>query len=125
MPDFVQGRQERKKKGLLPGLWIPGDHYGNNRSTITPAEFAMCIGSNGLTADYSKCCICEWGLGSIDLAHIKPHRNGGEYAKDNIVPLCPNHHRLFDRNLLDEEQQAQIEKFIEQILPKWSSAKQI
>jgi hypothetical protein len=44
-----------------------------------------------------QCCeICGWDEDTVDSAHIIPVRDGGSHGVDNIVMLCPNHHRLFD-----------------------------
>jgi 5-methylcytosine-specific restriction enzyme A len=52
----------------------------------------------------SKCQICGIGVpkedGSfyVEAAHIKPKRSGGNEALENIILLCPNHHKEFDLN---------------------------
>jgi endogenous inhibitor of DNA gyrase (YacG/DUF329 family) len=51
----------------------------------------------------SECVICGFAR-FIEYAHVIPRRNGGSIHPDNIMPLCPNHHRLFDRNRLTEEE---------------------
>lgn len=61
---------------------------------------------------YGSCCICGWNEGVIDMAHIGEHRKGFHFTYDNIVPLCPNHHRLFDRNLFNENEKEKIRDFI-------------
>ena len=53
---------------------------------------------------YTKCCICGWDDGAVDLAHIVPLKSGGKFSLDNIAPLCPNHHRLFDRKKFTDGQ---------------------
>lgn len=58
---------------------------------------------------YDECCICKWSKSSIDFAHIMPWSEGGKFDFDNILPLCPNHHRLYDRKLLDEQELKEIE----------------
>ncbi|EUD07842.1 HNH endonuclease signature motif containing protein [Providencia alcalifaciens] len=37
---------------------------------------------------------------SIDKCHIIPARLGGQLTTDNLLFLCPTHHRLFDRFML-------------------------
>lgn len=61
---------------------------------------------------YTYCCICEWDRGGIDYCHILPDSKGGDYSINNIVPLCPNHHRLLDRDLLQDYEAEQITDFI-------------
>lgn len=53
---------------------------------------------------YSKCCICGWSEGTVDLAHLVPDKDGGKCSLDNIAPFCPNHHRLFDNKKFTDEQ---------------------
>ena len=43
----------------------------------------------------SGCEICGYNR-VIDVCHILPKHRGGKY-KDNILYLCANHHRLFDK----------------------------
>jgi len=44
------------------------------------------------------CQVCGACNGSImELAHIKPFRNSGESSISNMLLLCPNDHRLFDK----------------------------
>jgi HNH endonuclease len=47
--------------------------------------------------------ICQnysWN-GKCDRAHIISKKDGGSYRAENILILCPNCHRMFDRNLLN------------------------
>ena len=73
---------------------------------------------NGLLKKYASCCICHWDRGTIDLAHKKPAVEGGQYAFDNIIPLCPNHHRLFDRGQLRADEYNAIGTFTSDVLAK-------
>ena len=44
-----------------------------------------------------------WGCPNrrgLQLAHLDPHRAGGDREAGNIELLCPIHHLLFDRGLL-------------------------
>lgn len=50
-----------------------------------------------------KCCICGWDEESIDIHHIIPRRMGGTDLHDNLTPLCPNHHRLADRQKINSD----------------------
>jgi len=51
----------------------------------------------------SACQICGFNR-SVDAAHIIPAHKGGSYHESNLVALCPNHHRLFDRFKLTQEE---------------------
>jgi endogenous inhibitor of DNA gyrase (YacG/DUF329 family) len=50
-----------------------------------------------------RCAICGWDEDSNDICHIVPTSQGGEHAVENVVMLCPNHHRLFDRGKIPVE----------------------
>lgn len=104
-------------KGLA-GKFIPNDSGFFHHSKVTKEMFGICLAANKLTADYSKCCICDWGKTTIDWAHIVPRDEGGDYTYKNIIPLCLNHHRLFDNGLLTTEDAQRIYSFIESILAK-------
>jgi hypothetical protein len=55
-----------------------------------------------------ECCeICDHDL-HLDLAHIKPRREGGPLVKENVLVLCPNHHRSFDRGTLSLEEFSKV-----------------
>lgn len=49
-----------------------------------------------------RCLFCD--SITLDRCHIIPKRDGGRFTKENIVLLCPTHHRQFDNNLLSDEQ---------------------
>ena len=53
---------------------------------------------------HDRCAICGWDLAPCDVAHIVDRRNGGEDVLENVVMLCPNHHRLFDLGKIPAEQ---------------------
>ena len=46
-----------------------------------------------------RCLLCRFKR-TIDAAHILPRRLGHPKAAWNMMPLCPNHHRLYDRGAL-------------------------
>lgn len=64
---------------------------------------------------YDRCAICAWPLREVlypypafpgvscDVCHIVARKNGGTDTLDNVVLLCPNHHRLFDLGLIPVE----------------------
>jgi len=81
----------------------------NNRTGRS--DFCWMIAKNGWEHLYSKCCVCGWKEGSVDLAHKFPAKKGGGYTLNNIVPLCPNCHRLFDIFKLSKKDALKIEKF--------------
>lgn len=46
---------------------------------------------------------------SIDRCHIIPNKLGGTQNEENILVLCPTHHRLFDRFMLSKSEWIQID----------------
>ena len=46
-----------------------------------------------------RCVICGFDR-FVEWAHVIPASKGGRYSAHNGLWLCPNHHRLFDRQLL-------------------------
>lgn len=57
------------------------------------------------------CLLC--GSEIIDKCHFVPKIDGGNMAKDNIIILCPTHHREFDRGKLDKNSLDKINNYIE------------
>jgi endogenous inhibitor of DNA gyrase (YacG/DUF329 family) len=49
-----------------------------------------------------RCAICGWE-DSVDMAHIVAAKDGGSHEIENRVPLCPNHHIMFDRGRISIE----------------------
>lgn len=48
-----------------------------------------------------RCAIPECGFDSVvEIAHIVPRSLGGTDEPSNLLVLCPNHHAMFDRGLL-------------------------
>jgi hypothetical protein len=46
---------------------------------------------------------------STDNCHILPSQLGGPASIENLLILCPTHHRLFDRHMLSRSEYAQID----------------
>jgi hypothetical protein len=44
-----------------------------------------------------RCCLCGFGGGVVEAAHIRPVEDGGPDVVPNGLALCPTHHRLFDK----------------------------
>lgn len=59
-----------------------------------------------------ECAICGFNR-VLEFAHLIPAALGGTIHFHNILPLCPNHHKLMDKNLLTEEEKAKIAGKIE------------
>ena len=60
----------------------------------------------------SNCEICGFDR-YIEICHIIPSSIGGGYEKSNILFLCPNHHRLFDNQLLNKDEWNKISNKVE------------
>lgn len=55
----------------------------------------------------NQCKICgksEKQVGELQMAHVKAHSRGG----DEVIPLCPNHHRKYDKGLLTNKELKKI-----------------
>ena len=40
------------------------------------------------------CAICGWQHATCDVHHIVPKSKGGSHSDDNLIVVCPNHHRI-------------------------------
>ena len=49
------------------------------------------------------CEICGWKEAVRDIHHILPVSKGGKNTLDNVLCVCPNHHRMFHNNLVSKE----------------------
>ena len=52
---------------------------------------------------YLPCEICGWKETTRDIHHILPVSKGGKNTIDNLIVVCPNHHRMFHKNLISQE----------------------
>jgi hypothetical protein len=69
-------------------LWKGGrDHYTRNTAK---------------KRDGNRCAICGFDL-IIQVHHITPKSEGGTNDPNNVITLCPNHHKMADRNILKRE----------------------
>ena len=50
------------------------------------------------------CAICGWDKTSNDICHIVPTKSGGPHSVENIIVLCPNHHRMFDQDKISMDE---------------------
>lgn len=48
-----------------------------------------------------KCAICGYDK-HVDIHHIEPVYSGGTDELENLIPLCPNHHREADAGEIDK-----------------------
>jgi len=77
--------------------------------------FFTFIKRNNLNLYYKKCCICGFDR-RVEMCHLIPHSKNGYYTLDNILPLCPNHHKCLDRNLLFDNEYEAIQYFLWNII---------
>lgn len=61
-----------------------------------------------------SCVICGFNR-AVEMAHIIPARDGGTYEEENLMPLCPNHHYLFDNNKLTSEEYETLSRLYSKI----------
>lgn len=67
---------------------------------------------------YNKCCLCGWNESQPDMSHIIPSKNKGRCGVENIAPLCPNHHREFDRDVLSVEDKLKLFDWMVEAIPR-------
>lgn len=48
------------------------------------------------------CCVCKWNESVCDIHHIKGRKILDENNHKNLTILCPNHHRLFHKGIIGE-----------------------
>jgi hypothetical protein len=51
----------------------------------------------------TSCEICNWDITTCDLHHIIPVAQGGKNTLENLICVCPNHHRMIHRNLISKD----------------------
>tara|TARA_Y100000310_G_scaffold341135_1_gene439282 strand:- start:249 stop:566 length:318 start_codon:yes stop_codon:yes gene_type:complete len=99
---------------------IKVDNQPSQKEVFEKTEsFIKFVNELGLKGEYEKCCVCGWNKTAVDMAHILPKRKGGKVEASNISPLCPNHHREFDKNVISHEAKVVIYQWILNILPKF------
>lgn len=58
-----------------------------------------------------KCAICGFDR-YVEMAHVFPSMRGGGYDEENIIFLCPNHHRLFDSHGLTQDELDKLDNYV-------------
>ncbi|MCB9665037.1 MAG: HNH endonuclease [Alphaproteobacteria bacterium] len=74
----------------------PGPAHGHLTRTIPPATRRAVLHRDGLRCVVPGCRCRLW----LDLHHLEPRSLGGTHDSDNLVTLCPIHHRLAHEGLL-------------------------
>ena len=54
-----------------------------------------------IQGQYEECCIVGCDYRHYDVAHIWALKHGSDDLPNNCWPMCPNHHREFDKGRLD------------------------
>lgn len=71
--------------------------------------FYLMIDRMGIEDHYQNCCVCEWDKAGIDLCLMNKR---AEYKLEYVVPLCPNHNKLFYLVRLENQEWLKIGKFL-------------
>lgn len=58
----------------------------------------------------SPCEICGWAEATRDVHHILSASKGGKDVNNNLIVVCPNHHRMIHRNLISQNDLVKIAK---------------
>jgi predicted restriction endonuclease len=71
----------------------------------------------------TPCEVCG-ELRNSELAHIIPRKDGGTMDKNNLLVLCPNHHKILDNHIIKNlgnqftaEEYAKISARVELLIP--------
>lgn len=56
------------------------------------------------------CEICNWKEASRDVHHIIPVSENGKTILENLISVCPNHHRMIHNNLFSQDYLLKIVK---------------
>jgi len=84
-------RYEGKQK------FATGENYSSTNS------FRASVARHFRVVHLDKCAICGWDQTPNDICHIISSKEGGKDVLDNVVILCPNHHRMYDLGLMQRE----------------------
>ena len=99
-------RKPRHKATYDPRFGTPEQKQRN----LDRQKFAQAYHRRLIATNQNRCAICGWIPPTalhilttralkpfvIELHHILPISVGGTDTEDNIIPLCPNHHRIAD-----------------------------
>jgi len=77
------------------------------------ARYRGHIRSKVLAYNPKACQICGYDK-VVEVVHIKPRHKGGRDVPDNVVLLCPNHHKEYDRGKMSKKELLKrIKRYIE------------
>lgn len=106
------------------------DRYGSGRSfcskschqawrTANPRRirFGGAIREHERAHYGTACALCPWDRG-VEYAHVTAAAHGGTIHPDNIIPLCPNHHLVYDNGTWTDEE---FEIIADYLIRAWGS----
>lgn len=70
---------------------------------------------------YSIGCVICGERRVVDAAHLIPRKEGGWGTVSNIIPMCPTHHRCYDKGSLLDHENNKLVDFIYQKFPSLSN----
>lgn len=83
-----------------------GDHRditGQNNPNFRGTNNRVTARLNAVKYFGAACMICGWDV-IVDVHHIRPRRHAGTNDLDNLIVLCPNHHRMADKGLISPDE---------------------
>ena len=104
----VSDLREQVQREILDTFCIPDDE-----KSYVDADYARTrylgedLSGEDVKRQRAKCEICGDNR-SVDRAHIIPKEYGGHMSAENLLLLCPTHHRLFDQGKLSGEEWERI-----------------
>lgn len=102
-PSLITGFPSRFKKGKKT-FCSKKCHQAHRASKPKTSSFKdRCIQGRMKQLYGISCFLCDYSR-YVEYAHIVPAKQGGTVHPDNIIPLCPNHHRLYDQDMLNSEE---------------------
>lgn len=99
----ASGKTGKSEKGSRNG-----NFKGTNNRTTARLNAAKYFGN--------KCMICGWDE-IVDVHHIIPRRHNGSNNLDNLIVLCPNHHRMADLGRIATDELLKITRAAIALLP--------
>lgn len=88
--------------GVQRNTQIGKNIRGNRNPNFRGTNNRVTARDNAVKYFGNKCMVCGWNV-TVDVHHIIPRRQHGTNNMDNLIVLCPNHHRLADIGQLDIE----------------------
>jgi hypothetical protein len=86
----------------------PGENRPFSQGTYTRLIFGPMVNAETIKKQIVPCEVCGENR-AIDACHIIPRRVKGTQKIDNVLLLCPTHHRLFDACMLSKEEWERID----------------